>query len=134
MIQTSLLAQWLTDTTSSTELKPKFVPGPRTPEFVKADTLGVVTLMPGPGLALEGTFDQTAFQVELVGRERDQDRIEQAFAVLDKAIVWLDVPANLWGTRVVQADRVGGGPSSSQIDEHQRIAYTCSYWVFVPLL
>jgi hypothetical protein len=134
MINTGQLAQWLTDRASATALAPKIVPGPRLPEFVKGDTIGVVTLMPGAGLVLEGLFDNPAFQLELVGRERDRDELEAAFTVLDQALVWMDLPSSLWGVRVVQLDRVGGGPAATQQDEHQRISYACSYWAMVSLL
>lgn len=134
MIATVELANWLTAAVAATALAPKIIPGPRVPEFVKADTIGVVTLLPGAGLALEGLFDQPAFQVELIGRERDRDELEDAFDEMDRALIWLDVPANLWGTRVVQTGRTGGGPASTQADEHQRISYACSYWAMVSLL
>ncbi len=134
MINTQLLAQWLTTQASATALAPRIVSGPRAPEFVKADIIGLVTPLPGAGLALEGLFDYPAFQIELIGRERDQDKIESAFTTLDRALVWLDLPSTLWGVRVVQLDRVGGGPAATQQDEHQRISYTCSYWAMVSLL
>lgn len=134
MISTRLLADWLTTSASATALAPKVVPGPRAPEFSKADTVGLVTMLPGAGLALEGLFDQPAFQLELIGRERDQDKLEDAFTVLDRALIWLDVPADLWGVRVVQVGRTGGGPAATQQDEHQRVSYACSYWAMASLL
>jgi hypothetical protein len=129
MIDESLLADWLSAV--PTVLTIKFVVGPYRPEFGKADTIGVVSGTPGPGLLDDGLWNGSGFQVMLEGRDRDHAKLKQAAFDIDHALIFGDYPASLWGTWVRSVDRTGGEPSPQQADEHQRQQYFCTYFAEV---
>lgn len=125
MIDLDELCQWVS--ALPTTLSFKVVPGPREPEFLQADLVGTITPIPGPGLTLEGSGDQSAFQVKLVAREYQGNDLQLSAFQIDTALLFVDVPAELWGTQVQYVTRTGGAPSALQQDELDRVAYVCSY-------
>lgn len=125
MIELPSLITWLDAIT--TELDLKFVKGPRAPEFLRGDRVAVVTPLEGPGLTLEGAGSVASFQIRVVAREFEEDELRKSAFQLDDALLFGDYPANLWGTRIQYVSRTGGEPSSLQEDEHDRVAYVCSY-------
>jgi len=131
MIDEQALADWLT--ALPTALSVKFNPGPRKIEFVRADTAGLVSMLPGAGLAPDGLFDQPSFQVEIVGRERDRTGLRQSMELVDQTLIGLDSPGALWGTWVNWVGRTGSGPAQGQEDEQDRISWACSYLAVIPL-
>jgi hypothetical protein len=126
VIDDQLQAEWLTAV--PTVLAIQFVVGPYKPEFLKGDTVGVVTPVPGLGLVREGLWNTSAFQVLLVGRDRDHARLKQSAFQIDSALVFGDWPAQVWGTQVTLVDRTGSEPTPVQQDEHQRQAWACTYF------
>lgn len=125
MIDIVALCAWTTAV--PTELGFEFVPGPREPEYGQGDLVGVITPLEGPGLVLEGAGDRSSFQVKLVSREFQANELQRAAFAIDQALVFGDYPAELWGTQVQFVTRTGGQPSVIQEDEHDRVAYVCSY-------
>lgn len=126
MIVLTQLVAWLNAVPN--ELDIKFVPGPRKPEFGRADELGVVTPLEGPGLTLEGAGSIASFQVEIIGREHKLDEIQKTAFQIDTALLFGDVNGvELWGTFVQYVGRTGGEPALGQEDEFDRVSYTCSY-------
>lgn len=126
MLDDQALADWLT--AIPTDLTVEFQVGPYRPEFMKADTIGLVTPTAGPGEIREGLWDGAAFQIQLVGRDRDRAALKSSAFQIDQALRFGDFPAQLWGTWVTAVGRVGSGPTPLQEDEHQRQAWTCTYF------
>lgn len=129
MIDPAPLIVWLNAIPLPVGVSYKWVRGPRVPEFGQADLVAVVTPLEGPGLALESAANLSSFQLQLTGREFVHDTIQKAAFAIDDALVLGDYPADLWGTRVQYVTRTGGAPAPIQEDEHDRIAYVCSYIV-----
>lgn len=125
MIDMELLAQWLSAV--PTELNLRFESGPRAPEFLQADRIGLVTAFGGLGVTLEGAGDQSGFQVRLVSREFERGKLQKSASQLDQALLFGDYPADLWGTTIQYVDRASGGPEASQEDELDRVTYACTY-------
>jgi hypothetical protein len=125
MIDPELLRVWLQEVPN--DLSMEFVEGPRVPEFLRGDDIGVVTMLEGPGYTLEGSGGFGSFQLRLVARERDQDKLRRTAFQLDNALLFGDYPVDIWGTWITSVDRTGGEPSPLQEDEHDRVAYVCSY-------
>lgn len=127
MIALQLLCDWLS--LVPTELGHRFEPGPRQPEYGRGDKIGLVTLQPGPGLALEALADQPSFEVKMTAREFQHAKLERDVFAIDRALLFADYPDDLWGSRVQYVTRVGGAPAPIQEDEMDRVAYVCSYVV-----
>lgn len=125
MIDLPLLVAWLDSVDTVLDLK--FVKGPRAPEFLRGDRVAVVTPLEGPGLTLEGAGSVASFQLRIVAREHDEDALRKSAFQVDEALLFGSYPADLWGTRIQYVDRTGGEPSSLVEDEHDRVAYVCSY-------
>jgi hypothetical protein len=45
----------------------------------------------------------------------------------DALLFGVNLPDQLWGTRIQYIDRLGGEPAPVQEDELDRVAYLCSY-------
>lgn len=126
MIDLTLLVAWLN--TVPNDLGTKFVPGPRKPEFGKADEIGVVTPLEGPGLTLDGLGSVGSFQLEIIGREHRLAVIQKAAFQIDSALLFGDTNGvTLWGTFIQYVSRTGGEPALGQEDEFSRVSYSCSY-------
>lgn len=126
MIDLEALVAWFSAV--NTDLAYTFVAGPRVPEFGNADVLGVVTPLEGPGLTLDGLASVASFQVRMIGREYQHTRVRKsAFQVDDALLFGVNLPDQLWGTRIQYIDRLGGEPAPVQEDELDRVAYLCSY-------
>lgn len=127
MIDDELLRAWLEATV--TDLGVLFFVGPRIPEFGQGDILGVVTPSPGAGLVLEGINDVVGFQIRMVAREREYAKLKISALQIDKALVFADFPAALWGGWVTTITRAGGGPSPELGDgnDRDRVAFVCTY-------
>lgn len=128
MLDPGLLIAWLNELPN--ELGLKVSRGPREPEFGRADLVGVLTMLEGPGESLEGIGDIASFQLRLTARERLQDGLRRIAFLFDEELRFGDYPADLWGTWVVSVSRAGGAPSELQTDEHDRVSYVCTYNVF----
>lgn len=126
MIDYDLLVEWLNAVPS--ELGHQFVLGPRQPEFHLADKVGLVTPQPGPGLTLDGLGNVPSFELKLTAREYQHMPLRRTAFAFDKALLFVSAGA-LWGTRVQYVDRIGGEPGSFSEDDHDRVAYVCSYVV-----
>lgn len=128
MISLKLLVEWHRALVLPIEFG--WFPGPREPEYGVGDNVAVITPSQGPALDLEGVGDWSVFQTKLVGKEHQYDDLQKSAFEADRQLVReLTLPADLWGTRVVTVDRVGGQPDMLQEDEHDRIAFVCSYLV-----
>jgi hypothetical protein len=125
MIDYTLFVAWLD--AIPTTLDYRFRQGPREEEFGRADLVATVTPLPGPGLSLDGLGNQPSFQIKLTGRERQADDIRKTAFEIDTALLWGAYPFDAWGTYVQYVDRTGGEPSVLQEDEHDRVAYVCTY-------
>lgn len=127
MIDDELQRAWLEAVV--TDLAVPFVVGPRIPEFGRGDILGIVTPSPGAGLVLEGINDVVGFQIRIVGRERDYARLKTSAVQIDKALLFADFPAAMWGGWVTVITRAGGGPSPELGDgnDRDRVAFVCTY-------
>lgn len=127
MIDYDLLIQWLNAV--PTELGHRFIEGPRQPEFQLEDQVGMVTPQPGPGLTLDGLANVASFELKITAREHKQGALRRTAFALDSALLWGPSQGAIWGTRVQYVDRIGGEPNKTQEDEHDRVAYSCSYIV-----
>lgn len=127
MIDFGSLATWLSAV--PTALDYDFVVGPRQPEFYRGDLVAVVSPQPGPGLTLDGLGHVPSFEIRLVAREHRRLDLYRSGHQIDKALLFADCPANLWGTRVQYVDRLGGEPALQQEDELDRVLCLCSYIV-----
>lgn len=127
MIDDAALAAWLTATVD--DLGVPFVVGPRIPEFGRADILGVVTGAPGLGLTMEGINNIEAFQLRLVGRERDYQKLKTSAYQVHRALMFANFPGSLWGTWVTSVTTAGGGPVPELGDgtDLDRVAFVCTY-------
>lgn len=125
MIDMVALAQWLDAV--PTELDLRFSASSRQEEFGRGDLVGQVTAQPGPGLILEGMGSVASFQIKAVAREHQEPALRVSAFQLDDALLFGPFPAEVWGTRVISVDRLGGEPSSLPEDELDRVAYVCSY-------
>jgi len=127
VIDDAALAAWLTAATD--DLAIPFVIGPRIPEFGKADIFGVMTGAPGLGLELEGINNIEAFQLRLVARERDYQRLKTSAYQVHRALMFADFPGPLWGTWVTSITTAGGGPVPELGDgsDLDRVAFVCTY-------
>lgn len=91
------------------------------------DPTNVLTLIEtgGLGTTLERFFDRPTFQVLTRGSSGQVAR--NLADQVDRLI--LDItPFDLNGHRVIDAGRVGGGPSYLGIDDRRRTEYSASYW------
>lgn len=125
MIDLDALASWLDEVPTTLDFK--FVAKTRQEEFGRGDLLAQVTPLPGAGLVLDGLGNASSFQVRLVAREYQESDLRRSAFQLDDALLFGTYPADLWGTRVVYVDRIGGEPSSLEEDQLDRVAYVCSY-------
>lgn len=127
MIDDELQRAWLDAV--STDLDIEWVVGPRIPEFGNADLLGVLTPVAGPGPTLEGINTVVGFQLRMVAREHDYAKLKATAYTVHKALLFADVPADLWGTRVVWISTAGGDPNPEPADgrDLDRVAFTCTY-------
>lgn len=125
MIDLDDLVTWLTAV--PTELDYSFRKGPRQPEFGQADLVALVTPLEGPGLTLDGLGSVSSFQIKLVAREHQETACRKSAFQIDDALLFSDTPGDLWGTWIQYVNRLGGEPASLEEDEHDRIAYVCSY-------
>jgi hypothetical protein len=125
MIDAELLRVWLDAVPN--ELSLPFRRGPRPPEFANADRIGIVTMLEGPGERLEGAGDMASFQLRLVAREFETEKLRRSAFAIDSALRFGDWPLDVWGTHVISVDRAGGAPSELQEDELDRVAYVCTY-------
>lgn len=126
MIALDLLVTWLNAVPADLDFL--FVSGPRKPEFGRADEIGVVTPLEGPGLTLEGAGSVASFQIEIIGREHKLALIQKTAFQIDSALLFGDTSGvDLWGTFVQYVSRTGGEPTLGQEDEFDRVSYTCSY-------
>lgn len=133
MIDDELQRVWLENVVD--DLNVPFVVGPRIPEFGTADVLGVVTPVPGAGPTLEGINTVVGFQIRMIAREHAYAQLKSSAYQIHKALLFADVPANIWGTRVVWVNTAGGDPASEPADpdDQDRVAFTCTYLAEVGL-
>lgn len=103
-----------------------FVKGPEIPEFGDGDRIAVITAQAGPGDDLESAGDWFGWQIRMIARDHEETDLRRAAFVVDSALRFGDWPAIIWGTRVLTVSRAGGQPSPLQ-EEHERVAYICSY-------
>lgn len=129
MIDDTLLAAWLAAV--DTELSVPYFIGPRIPEFGSADVLGVVTPSPGLGLVLEGINQVVGFQIRWVAREANYAKLKRSAYLVDRTLMFVDFPTQLWGGWVTSVNRAGGEPSPELGDgrDLDRVAFTCTYLV-----
>jgi hypothetical protein len=127
VIDDELLRGWLQGVTTTLDVP--YHLGPRIPEFGRGDVLGVVTPTPGAGLALEGINEVASFQLRWVARERDYAQLKTHAYEVHRALLFADLPADLWGTRVIWVNAAGGGPSPENPDgrDLDRVMFTCTY-------
>lgn len=130
MFSGSLIAASLQATMLSKGTRMLFVVGPDMPE--EPDLLGVVTLLPGLGLTLEGIADNPFFQVVIRGEPEGPDLNSDGPLLIatqvDQAICNGSYPHSDWGDYVVGATRTGGRPARlGPADDARRITYTCTY-------
>lgn len=86
----------------------------------------VVTPTPGPGLTLDGIYDQQGFQVLSIGRAMDYDNAEALAFALDKRLLQF-TGGRLGSTRVLYFNRVGSPPTLLRRDEADRYNFVCTY-------
>lgn len=127
MIDDELQRQWLEAVVN--DLDVPFFTGPRIPEFGRGDVLGVCTPTAGPGPVLEGIDTVVGFQIRMVARLHAYAQLKLSAWQIHKALLFADVPADLWGTRVVWVNAVAGDPVPEPADgvDKDRVAFTCSY-------
>jgi hypothetical protein len=133
VIDDQLQRDWLDAV--STDLAIEWVVGPRIPDFGNADLLGVLTPVTGPGPVLEGINTVVGFQLRMVAREHDYAKLKNTANTIHRALLFADVPADIWGTRVVWIDVAGGDPVPEPADgrDLDRVAFTCTYLAEVAL-
>lgn len=135
MIDDELQRAWLETHASTPELTIPFFIGPRIPEFGNADLFGVVTPVSGPGATLEGVNTVVGFQVRMVARLNSYGQLKSACWQLHQQLMFADVPADLWGTRVVWVSTAGGDPVPDNPDgvDLDRVQFVCTYLAEVGL-
>lgn len=127
MIDDELQRAWLE--TVVNELEVPFFVGPRIPEFGRADVLGVVTPVAGPGPVLEGINTIVGFQIRMVARLKAYAALKRSAWAVHRALLFADVPADLWGTRVIWVSTSGGDPVPDNPDglDKDRAQFVCTY-------
>lgn len=127
MIDYDLLIEWLNAV--PTELGHQFILGPRQPEFQLDDRVGLITPQPGLGLAMDGIANVAGFDLKLVAREHQHMKLRRTAFAFDAALLYGPSQGPIWGTQVQYVSRTGGEPGSFPEDDHDRVAYICSYIV-----
>lgn len=133
MIDDELQRQWLEAVVD--ELSVPYFNGPRIPEFGNGDLFGVVTPVSGPGPVLEGINTVVGFQIRWVARLHAYAALKRSVWTTHKALLFADVPNDLWGTRVVWVNTAGGDPVPDNPDglDKDRAQFVCTYLAEVSL-
>lgn len=133
MIDDELQRVWLENVVTETEV-PFFV-GPKIPEFGAGDVFGVLTPVSGPGPVLEGINTVVGFQIRMVARLYAYAGMKRSAWQIHKALLFADVPADLWGTRVIWVNTAGGDPVPDNPDgvDKDRVQFVCTYLAEVSL-
>lgn len=99
-------------------------PGPQIPDY---PGLGIVlSRYGGPGLEIEGLFDNRAWQVRVIGEQDDYNSVEDLADHIDLALL-SRIPGMMGSRRVLDVTRVGGSPSVLMYDDADRVHFVCSY-------
>lgn len=112
---------------------PEFQPGPPGADHA-ADTLGacvVLTSFAGPGLALEGLLDRIGWGVDVAGDQGDYESCELLAKQVDLIFLALERDQVVQGIKVQGAQRAGGRPQVTGVDDGDRWHASCSYVVTV---
>ncbi len=89
-----------------------------------------LTEFPGKQTELDGHLDVPSVQVICRGEQLDnQSARDLAHQVDNFFLDELAYPYDLAGSRVMAADRLGGGPGFFGTDEENRTTYVCNYWI-----
>lgn len=99
-------------------------PGPDIPDYPGMNV--VLSRYGGPGLELEGLYDQRAWQVRVIGDQGEYDAAEDLADNIDIALIG-HLPGNIGPDRVLSIQRVGGSPSVLMYDDAERVHFVCSY-------
>lgn len=133
MIDDELQRQWLDAVPTTLEIG--WSVGPRIPEFGNGDVIGVVTPVSGPGPVMEAINTVVGFQIRVVARETDYAALKTSAYQIHKALLFANVPAQLWGGWVTSITTAGGDPAAELGDptDKDRVAFICTYLAEVEL-
>ena len=106
-------------------------PGPELPDI--PGRYVVWTRYGGPGIEVDGVFDDRSWQARVVGRSHDYNSAEDVADVIDEAILSHMSHVKIGGRAVPQLQRVGGAPSPLLTDDADRTHFVCSYTASVEL-
>lgn len=91
------------------------------------DRLVIVALTGGPGLSIEGVYDNVSFQIRTRGKQRDDASAEEDAWAIDRMLLEHSVPGTFGPQWVNRISRVGGPPGFLMRDSANRVHLTCSY-------
>lgn len=130
MIDAQALVNWCGALVSEVDQAPQAALGPMRPELEFPDNLVLVTMLSGSGTEMEGVVRRPAFQVSVRGLFPYYSQLQAQANTIDLALMFGNWPLNLWGTRILTAEHVGGEPAPRMDDmQSQRVVFDCSYIV-----
>lgn len=110
MLDVNLLIGWLN---SQFPDGPGFVTGLEDPN----GECCIVQQRPGLGVVLEGLFHQPVFTLTFYGRQFDGAGPADIATLIHQALVGVDCPHTLWGTRCIEVSSAGDVPAPELIPD-----------------
>jgi hypothetical protein len=110
----------------------KFFTGPELPKYPRRCVL--LTRSQGGGLEMEFALDNPSWQVQVVGPQSRDGRVNTASEQAEELMMMVDTfilsarwPQTIGTTRVVSAQPFGSGPSPLPVDLAGRTHFTATY-------
>jgi hypothetical protein len=112
-------------------IEPKLTSGAQLRFDRMPDVGRVILLQPrsGPGLSLEGLYDNVGFAMNCRGAENNYEDAENIALDFDDVLLRHGNNVQMDDVHVQFIGRIGGGPTMITIDDPQsRFTWTCSYY------